>query len=140
MRNIINEREANQYSPLSLAFMGDCIYDMLVREHLMLEANMPVSKLHSKKIKLVCAEFQSKVYDSIMPMLSEKETAVIKRGRNATGNSVPKHANTVDYRKATALECLFGYLHLTGQYDRIYQIFDVISDLAEKENTEIQEC
>ncbi|HOF69180.1 MAG TPA: ribonuclease III domain-containing protein, partial [Ruminococcus sp.] len=89
MNEKISEREANQYSPLSLAFLGDGVYDLLVRELLMLEANMPVSKLHSKKIKLVCAEFQSNAYDTVLPILNEKEAAVLKRGRNATGNNVP---------------------------------------------------
>ena len=138
MRTIINERDANQYSPLSLAFMGDSVYDVLVRELLMLEANMPVAKLHSRKVKLVCAEFQSKAYDAVLPELTERETSVLKRGRNATGNTVPKHANTIDYRKATALESLFGYLHLTGQNDRIYEIFEIISRLASADkNTEL---
>ncbi len=129
MRNILNERDANQYSPLSLAFLGDSVYDVLVRELLMLQANLPVSKLHSRKVKLVCAEFQSKAYDKILPLLTEKEASVLKRGRNATGNTAPKHANIIDYRKATALESLIGYLHLTGQYDRIYEIFNIISGL-----------
>ena len=129
MRTIINERDANQYSPLSLAFLGDSVYDVLVRELLMLQANLPVSKLHSRKVKLVCAEFQSKAYDKILPLLTEKEASVLKRGRNATGNTAPKHANIIDYRKATALESLIGYLHLTGQYDRIYEIFIIISGL-----------
>ena len=134
MNEKISEREANQYSPLSLAFLGDGVYDLLVRELLMLEANMPVSKLHSKKIKLVCAEFQSNAYDTVLPILNEKEAAVLKRGRNATGNNVPKHANTAEYRKATALESLFGYLHLTGQKDRINQIFKIISSLDTHDN------
>ena len=125
MNEKISEREANQYSPLSLAFLGDGVYDLLVRELLMLEANMPVSKLHSKKIKLVCAEFQSNAYDTVLPILNEKEAAV---------NNVPKHANTAEYRKATALESLFGYLHLTGQKDRINQIFKIISSLDAHDN------
>ena len=95
---------------------------------------MPVSKLHSKKIKLVCAEFQSNAYDTVLPILNEKEAAVLKRGRNATGNNVPKHANNAEYRKATALESLFGYLHLTGQKDRINQIFKIISSLDAHDN------
>ena len=88
----MTERDVNMYSPLTLAFLGDSVYDTLVREKLLRSANMPASKLHSAKIKLVCAEFQSKAYDVISEVLTEKEMAVLKRGRNATGNNVPKHA------------------------------------------------
>ena len=130
-RDILTEREANTYSPLSLAFLGDSVYDTLVREHLLRIANMPVSKLHSAKIKLVCAEFQSAAYEKLAEVLDEKELAVLKRGRNATGNTVPKHADAVEYRRATAIECLFGYLFLLGRNDRIYELFSVMIDGAE---------
>ena len=85
----LTEREANSYSPLTLAFLGDSVYDTLIREYLLLMANMPVAKLHSAKIKLVCAEFQSKAYELISEKLTEHELAVLKRGRNATGNTIP---------------------------------------------------
>ncbi len=127
-RNYLTEREANTYSPLSLAFLGDSVYDTLVREYLLKKANMPVAKLHSEKIKLVCAEFQSKVYDLIMDSLTEHEVAVLKRGRNATGNTVPKHAEAIEYRRATAIESLFGYLYITGQTDRIMELFAIITN------------
>ncbi|MDE6666459.1 MAG: ribonuclease III [Ruminococcus sp.] len=122
-RKYLTEREVNQYSPLTLAFLGDSVYDTLVRDFLLRKANMPVAKLHSAKIKLVCAEFQSAVYDITAEKLSEKELAVLKRGRNATGNTVPKHADAAQYRRATALESLFGYLFLLGRNDRIYELF-----------------
>ena len=130
-REFLTGREANTYSPLSLAFLGDSVYDTLVREHLLRIANMPVSKLHSAKIKLVCAEFQSAAYEKLAEVLDEKELAVLKRGRNATGNTVPKHADAVEYRRATAIECLFGYLFLLGRNDRIYELFSVMIDDAE---------
>ena len=130
----LTEREANTYSPLSLAFLGDSVYDTLVREHLLRQANMPVAKLHSAKIKLVCAEFQSKAYDLLAEELSEHELAVLKRGRNATGNTVPKHADAAEYRRATAVECLFGYLYLTGQDQRIKELFAVMMTLEDNEN------
>ena len=122
----LTEREANSYSPLTLAFLGDSVYDPLVSEHLLRQANMPVAKLHSAKIKLVCAEFQSKAYDLVTEVLTEHELAVLKRGRNATGNTVPKHADAAEYRRATALECLFGYLYLTGGNERIRELFELI--------------
>ena len=131
----LNEREANSYSPLTLAFLGDSVYDTLVREYLLKKANMPVAKLHSSKIKLVCAEFQSKAYDVISETLSEHELSVLKRGRNATGNTVPKHADAAEYRRATAVECLFGYLYLIGNNERVRELFEIIinSDLNENE-------
>lgn len=122
----LTEREANQYSPLSLAFLGDSVYDTLAREHLLRIANMPVSKLHSAKIKLACAEFQSEAYGVIEPHLTEHEYSVLKRGRNASGNNVPRHAEPAQYHRATAVESLFGYLFLTGQTDRLRELFGLI--------------
>lgn len=128
--NILTERDVNMYSPLSLAFLGDSVYDTLVREYLLRIANMPVSKLHSAKVQLVCAEFQSEAYERLMEYLTEKELAVLKRGRNATGNTVPKHADAVEYRRATAVECLMGYLYLLGQNERISELFTIIMQNA----------
>ncbi|MGN0613288.1 MAG: Mini-ribonuclease 3 [Porcipelethomonas sp.] len=126
MNEKLTEREVNQYSPLSLAFLGDSVYEQLVRERLLFSANLPVSKLHELKVSRVCAEYQSRAVEVISPLLTEKETAILKRGRNATGNTVPKHSSTADYRRATALECLFGYLHLLGAEERIHELFDLI--------------
>lgn len=135
-RDYLTEREANSYSPLALAFLGDSVYDTLVRDYLLRKANMPVAKLHSMKVKLVCAEFQSKAYDIISEILDDKELSVLKRGRNATGNTVPKHADATEYRRATAVECLFGYLSLTGRNDRVRELFDLIinSDITQHKN------
>ncbi len=131
----LTDREANAYSPLSLAFLGDSVYDTLVREHLLMKANVPVSKLHSAKIKLVCAEFQSDAYEKVAEQLSERELAVLKRGRNATGNTVPKHADALQYRRATAIESLFGFLYITGRTERVRELFAlIISDGEEAEN------
>ena len=127
-KKILSERDVNMYSPLSLAFLGDSVYDTLVREMLLRSANMPASKLHSAKIRLVCAELQSAAYDILADKLTEKEMAVLKRGRNATGNTVPKHADAAEYRRATAVECLFGYLYLLGEHDRIASLFGAIID------------
>ncbi len=133
----LTEREAYSYSPLTLAFLGDSVYDTMIREYLLLQANMPVAKLHSAKIKLVCAEFQSKAYDIICEKLSERELTVLKRGRNATGNTVPKHADAAEYRRATALECLFGYLYITGENDRLSELFGFIINSELNNNEQI---
>ncbi len=129
----MTEREVNQYSPLSLAFLGDGVYELLVREKILFAANLPAAKLHSIKVARVCAEYQSRAVDVIMPVLTEKEQTMLKRGRNATGNTIPKHSSTADYRRATALECLFGYLYLMGETERIKELFELIWNMEEFE-------
>jgi ribonuclease-3 family protein len=131
MKNNLTEREVNQYSPLTLAFLGDSVYELLVREKILLAANLPAARLHDIKIRRVCAAYQSAAVDLILPLLDSKEEAVLRRGRNATGNTVPKHSNPAEYRRATALECLFGYLHLLGKKERIDELFQVIWNMEE---------
>ena len=120
--------EAKQYSPLSLAFLGDSVYELWVREKLLREANMPPSKFSRSKVTYVCAEFQAEASDKILPLLTEEETAVFKRGKNAKGISPPKHATFLEYKKATGLESLLGYLHLCGDNERINEILSFIWD------------
>lgn len=122
----LSEKDANQYNPLVLAYLGDAVYEQLIREKLVLETGVNVGELHKMSTMRVCASFQSKAVDEIMPFLTEREQYILKRGRNATGNTVPKHSSVADYRRATALECLFGYLHLTGNSERLSELFDII--------------
>jgi ribonuclease-3 family protein len=122
----LSEREASLYSPLTLAYLGDAVYEQLVREKLVRECNRNTGELHKLATMRVCAVYQSKAFDIIMPVLNEKEVSVLKRGRNATGNTVPKHTDVSDYRRATGVECLFGYLKLTGNDERINEIFNII--------------
>ena len=127
----MEKRDAMQYSPLTLAFLGDGVYEQLVREKLVLTANMPVGKLHSLAVKKVRASYQAKAFDLILPVLNSDEEGVLKRGRNATGNTVPKSSNPIEYHKATAIESLFGYLHLIGNKQRIDEIFEIIWNIEE---------
>ncbi|WP_295215655.1 ribonuclease III domain-containing protein [Ruminococcus sp.] len=120
----ITASQARQYSPLALAFLGDSVYEVMVRERLLLEANQPAAKLHEKKVQLVCAEFQAQAADRILSQLTEDELGVYKRGRNAN-NTVPRHTAAQDYHKATGLEALFGYLHLIGAEQRLVELFAV---------------
>ena len=122
----MEKHQVNQYSPLTLAFLGDAVYEQLVRERLVLTANMPVKKLHQEAVARVRASYQSRAVDEILPILTEDEEAVFKRGRNATGNTVPKSSDPVEYRRATGLETLFGYLKLTENYERMVELFDII--------------
>ena len=119
----LEKRQLNEYSSLALAFLGDAVYEQLVRQKLLLEANRPVGVLHKLKTQRVCASYQAKAVDVILPVLSEEETDVLKRGRNATSSTVPKHSTAIQYRYATALEALFGYLSLKDELKRIDEIF-----------------
>lgn len=132
----LDKRQINSYSPLCLAFMGDVVYEKMVRERLMLIGNMPVSKLHNLSVKKVRAEFQAKAVEIVKPLLSEEELDILRRGRNASGISVPKHSTVAEYRAATSLECLFGYLHLSGQDKRAEELFEVIWNIPDDNNKE----
>lgn len=118
--------EAKQYSPLSLAFLGDSVYEVMVREALLREANRPARELHIQAVAHVRAAYQADAAGRIAAMLTEEETDILRRGRNASGISVPKHATPADYRKATGFECLFGYLYLCGKTGRLRELFSVI--------------
>ncbi len=127
MRFIDKEINPKQLSPLNLAFIGDCIYEILVRESLVADANRPVNDLHRESVKFVSAKAQTAAYDKIKDMLTEEETAVFKRGRNAKTGHSPKSASEGEYHCATGVEALFGYLYLTEQTDRIRELFAVIN-------------
>lgn len=134
----MTERELNQYSPLTLAFMGDAVYETLVREKIVTYANMPVRKLHDLTIEKVCAEYQAAAVKSLIDrgLLTENEEEIFRRGRNAGGITAPKHSTVAEYRAATGLECLFGYLYLAGRAERIREIFGYIWDLDQNMNGE----
>lgn len=121
-----NSVDADLLSPLTLAFIGDTVYDLLVREEIICDANRPANDLHSLAVKKVKASAQAKAITDIMPMLTEKEMAVFKRGRNAKSGHIAKNASTGDYHKATGLEALFGYLYLTNQTERIIELYELI--------------
>ncbi len=125
MNQYLSEKEARQYSPLTLAFLGDSVYETMIRETLVKAGNIPVRKLHEQKIRLVCAGFQARAFEMLVPLLSEQELSVAKRGRNAE-SIPPKHADPADYRKATGLETLFGYLYLMGDRKRLEDLFQMI--------------
>ena len=122
----MTKRDANQYGVPALAFLGDAVYEQLVREHIVTRANMPAAKLHNEAVGYVCCEFQSSAVERIFYRLTEEEQAIYKRGRNADGITPPKHSSAQDYRRATGLECLFGYLKLAGESGRIEEIFEMI--------------
>ena len=121
----LSEQQARMYSPLTLAFLGDAVYSLLVRNMLSLAANKPTGKLHKESINFVNAAFQAEMIKELLPLLTEDETAVFKRGRNAHSSHSPKNQSGADYRYATGLEALYGYLYLCGNTDRIKEIFQL---------------
>ena len=123
MQRILNDKcNADLLSPLTLAFVGDTVFDLYVRERLVCEANRSVNQLHKEAVTCVCAAAQAQLICEIMPTLSEKELAVFKRGRNAHTNHIPKNASERDYHYATGLETLVGWLYLSGYEERLKEI------------------
>lgn len=121
----LSEPQARMYSPLTLAFLGDAVYSLLVRNMLSLSANKPTGKLHKESIQYVNAAFQAQMIRELLPVLTEDEISVFKRGRNAHSSHSPKNQSDADYRYATGLEALYGYLYLCGNTERIKEIFEL---------------
>lgn len=116
-----------QLSSLALAFIGDTVYDLLVRETIVSDANRPVNVLHKLAVEQVKASAQAQAIKEIIPILSEEEEGVFRRARNTRTNHLPKNSNPADYHYATGLEALFGYLYLKGETERIREIFRLIN-------------
>ncbi len=114
--------DPSQLSPLVLAYIGDSIYDLVIKTWVIEQGNMQVNKLNKKTSSIVKAESQSAMIGAIEPMLSEYEDAVYKRGRNAKSYTSAKNASIGDYRRATGFEALMGYLYLSGEYERMMEL------------------
>lgn len=115
--------DPRRLSPLTLAFIGDCVFELFVREHLVCGEICPVNTLHKKSVEQVCCAAQAKLSEKLLPILTEEERSVYMRGRNAHVSHVPKNASVADYHAATALETLFGYLYLKNEFDRLSMFF-----------------
>ncbi len=116
-------------SPLTLAFIGDGVYDLLIREQLVCKMNCQVGKLHKMKVEKVCCKAQAELIEKIIPMLTEEEFLVYKRGRNAHTNHTPKNASNADYHNSTGFESLIGYIYLKGDMKRLKEIFSMIEKI-----------
>ena len=124
--------DPKQLSPLTLAYVGDGVYELFVREYIVSKGNCPVKKLHSQAVEFVRCEFQAKVLSEIlMPIFTQDEMDICLRGRNAHVSHVPKNSSVADYHAATAFECVLGYLYLSGRLDRLQLFFERIAASVE---------
>jgi ribonuclease-3 family protein len=114
------------YSPGALAYLGDAVYEELVRERLLREANRPARILHKMGMEKVRASYQAAAIEKLLPELTEEEADIVRRGRNSGGSKVPKSSNPAEYAAATSLETLFGYLKMQNNNERINEIFNLI--------------
>ena len=133
MRFFDGDCNPSQLSPLTLAFVGDAVFDLFVRERLVCLANRPVNRLHSLAVSLVKASSQARAAKRLSEKLTEKELSVLKRGRNAHTNHKAKNASESDYHYATGLEALFGFLYLSGESDRLRELFELTLDFIEED-------
>ena len=117
------ECDPKSMNPLALAFVGDGVFELLVREKLCCESRLPVSALHRQAVEQVCARRQAEDGRRLQSLLTEEEQEVYRRGRNARVHHVPKNVAVADYHAATALEALFGYLYLQGKGERVRELF-----------------
>lgn len=118
----LKENDANGFSPLVLAYMGDCVYELFIRTKVVNGGNMQVNKMHKQSAALVKASAQAEIMHVIMEDLTEEETQIYRRGRNAKSATMAKHATMADYRTATGFEALIGYLYLSGEEKRMVDL------------------
>lgn len=115
----------------ALAFVGDAVYSLMVREKLCCESRSHANRLHNSAIALVCCEAQAAAARKIFDLLTEKERSIYLRGRNAHNSHVPKNSGVADYRAATGLETLVGYLYMSDDNERLSQLFSIILEAQE---------
>ncbi|MFV0465708.1 MAG: Mini-ribonuclease 3 [Lachnospiraceae bacterium] len=119
------EIDIRSYSPLTLAYIGDGIYDLIIRTIIVGKGNARTKDLHHQTSHVVKAETQAKMSDKLMPFLNKEEESVYRRGRNAKSATMAKNASVIDYRKATGFEALMGYLYLNNEMDRIVELIKI---------------
>lgn len=116
------EKDVRAYSPLTLAYIGDVVYDLIIRTVVVGRANRAANELHKRTIQYVKAQTQAGMIEALQPQLTQEEEAVYKRGRNAKSYTTAKNASVADYRKATGFEALLGYLYLQDRMDRVLEL------------------
>lgn len=115
-------RQPRLIPPIVLAYIGDAIYEVAVRQYLISKPNLKPNQLHHQATGIVSAKSQSRILAQLEPMLTDEEKDVVRQGRNAKSGSIPKNANVLEYRHATAFESLIGYLYYTQRQDRMREL------------------
>ncbi len=115
----------DSYAPLSLAYIGDSVFDLLVKTYFVSQRDMQVQKYHSLTSSVVKAHAQAEMIYALEPELTTEEMSVYKRGRNAKSYTKAKNASIIDYRTATGMEALVGYLYLAGRYERLVELIKI---------------
>jgi Uncharacterized protein conserved in bacteria len=116
------QQKTGLMNPVVLAYMGDAVFELAVRQYLISLPNHKPQHLHKEATSLVSAKAQRKLLERLQPLLTEEEADIVRRGRNAKSGAPPKNADPADYRHATALECLVGYLYFEGKFERIGEL------------------
>lgn len=122
------EDDIRAISSIGLAHIGDGVYELLVRTYLCAHGKATGKGLHRATVQLVCAPEQARRAQRILPLLTEEEQEVYRRGRNAHVHSIPQHASRTEYQQATALEALLGWLYLSGHRERINELFETMME------------
>ena len=129
----LEDTDIRTYSPLTLAYIGDAIYELVIRTILVEKGNTQVNKLHQRASKLVKASAQSEIVEKLKPYLTEEEMGIFKRGRNAKSFTMANNASMSDYRRATGFEALMGHLYLTEKWDRMLELIKIGITEGEKD-------
>lgn len=131
----VTEKDIDLLPPLTLAYIGDAVYEVYVRTYLIGTMKVPVHRLHVTSIKFVKAKAQSEIIHYIDDKLTDDEKDVVRRGRNAKSGTIPKNADITEYKYATGFEALFGYLYLKGRFERLDEVFKLcIMKVSETNN------
>ncbi|MCL1806156.1 MAG: ribonuclease III [Oscillospiraceae bacterium] len=120
----LSQHQINALGILAVASVGDSVYDLLVRTRLCKQGFAQAEDVHTMRVKHVNARAQALAAERVLPLLTDEEAAVFRRGRNAQPGSIPASASRAEYQSATALEALFGWLWLSGRIERIYELFE----------------
>ena len=128
------ETEPAMYSPLVLAYLGDAVYELMIRSKVVRQGNTQVNKMHKKSASLVKAQTQASMIRLLEPDLTKEELAIFKRGRNAKSVTMAKHATMAEYRMATGMDALVGYLYLSEQFERLSELISLgLKKIEERE-------
>jgi ribonuclease-3 family protein len=127
-------RDAALLNPLALAYLGDAVYEMFIRQYLLSLTNHRPNQLHRHATKYVSAKAQARALQVLQPHLTEEEQDIVRKGRNAKSGTIPKNTDVIVYRHSTAFECLIGYLYLRERFDRLHFLMKM--SIETEQNTE----